>query len=135
MGAAGSVICTELGEPFACTSARRCTLPAAFFGPRRTRQRALELARSEGATRCASSPICAARHQRDRSVAQRNAPQEIAQTCKSESADRSSAVERMLRRLVTFEPELYELAKEARASSATAISRKLVRDSVWKEIR
>lgn len=95
-------------------------------------ERALELARSEStgallelAALCGTTPVAIARHIPTRKKSHKS----------KEPLSQARASSRMLRRLVTFEPELYELAKRAALELGHKNVNKLVRDSVWRTVR
>jgi len=98
--------------------------------------RAIELARSEGsasllelAQLCGSSSSAIARE------LQATAPKKSHKRQVKEATARASASSRMLRRNVTFEPELYELAQEAAREIGHGNFAQLVRDAVWRTVR
>lgn len=98
--------------------------------------RALELARSEGLTTlrelaeaCGTTPSAIAQ-QLGPSLPKKS--HKRAAKAAAHQAAKSSA---MVRRLVTFEPELYELAKEAAREIGHRNVSRLVRDSLWRTIR
>ncbi len=128
-------LCAELGKPLTihvCETLREAC--SVLFVAHQ--QRALELARSEGASTlrelaelCGTTPSAIAPLLNDQrpKKSHKRAVKSATQTASK------SAV--MVRRLVTFEPELYALAKEAAQVIGHRNVSRLVRDSVWRTIR
>lgn len=97
-------------------------------------ERALELARRESnssllelAALCGTTPVAIARLI--------SAPKKSHKRASKDAVTKARSSSRMLRRLVTFEPELYELAKQAATELGHKNVNKLVRDSVWRTVR
>lgn len=130
------LICDELGQELTinvCESLQSaCTVLFALCHC----ARALELARREGVTTlrelaelCGTTPTAIAKLQAE------TLPKKSHKKAAKAAAHQASKSPRMLRRLVTMEPELYELAKEAANQIGHRNFAKLVRDSVWRTVR
>lgn len=125
-------ICDELGlklDVHECATLHEACSTLFVIHP----ERALELARREStssllelAELCGTTAVAIARHVSAPKKSHKSGRQAV-------SKARSSS--RMLRRLVTFEPELYELAKLAATELGHKNVNKLVRDSVWRTVR
>ncbi len=96
--------------------------------------RAIALARSEGAASllelarlCGTTPSSVSQHL--------ELPKKSHKRQLQSETKRASSNSRMLRRLVTFEPELYALAKEAAREIGHNNFAQLVRDSLWRTVR
>lgn len=126
-------LCSELGkrlEIHVCASLQEACSTLFALHP----VRALELAKSEGAGTllelaeiCGTTPSGVAQHLQ---LPKKSHKRQIKDAT---SAARSSS--RMLRRLVTFEPELYALAQAAAREMGHGNFARLVRDSVWRTVR
>lgn len=97
-------------------------------------ERALALAKSEGtssllelAELCGTTPTSLARLA--------PAPKKSHKRAAKDATSQARSSSRMLRRIVTFEPELYELAKEAARDMGHGNFAKLVRDAVWRAVK
>lgn len=128
-------LCAELGTPL---EVRVCeTLQAAcstLFALHPVR--AIELAKREGVTSvlelaelCGATPSAIARE------LQHTLPKKSHKRQVKDETSRARASPRMLRRLVTIEPELYALAKEAARELGHKNFARLVRDSLWRTVR
>lgn len=127
------VLCSELGKSFevrTCDTLQDACSTLFALHP----DRAIQLAKSEGAssllelaTLCSTTPSSIAQHLQLPKKSHKR------QVKDSTTAARSSV--HMLRRLVTFEPELYALAQEAAREIGHGNFAQLVRDSVWRTIR
>jgi hypothetical protein len=98
--------------------------------------RALLLARSDGersllqlAAMCGATPAAVARE------LEPLRPKRSHHSNKQSELERARTQARMLRRLVTMEPELYAYAKKAANQIGHGSFPRLVRDSLWKTIR
>jgi hypothetical protein len=129
-------ICQELAIPFdvrVCGSLHDAcsTLWAASHA-----QRALELARSEGATSLLElAQLCSTTASAVAQLLQETRPKKSHKRQVRDQTTELRASSRMLRRLVTLEPELYALAKECAREQGHRNFAKLVRAALWKEIR
>lgn len=127
------VLCAELGLHFeirSCDTLQEACSTLFALHP----SRALELAKSEGAsTLLELAKLCSTTAS---SIARlMPIPKK---SHKREAKDRTTAAvssSRMMRRLVTFEPELYALAQEAAREIGHGNFARLVRDSLWSTIR
>lgn len=128
-------LCAELGKPL---DVRTCETLEDACGVLFVAHplRALELARSEGAVSllelarlCGTTTSAVARQ------LQATAPKKSHKRKIKDATAQACANSRMLRRLVTFEPELYALAKEAAREIGHCNFARLVRDSVWRTVR
>jgi hypothetical protein len=127
------VLCAELGRPLeirVCDSLHEACSTLFTLHP----SRAVELARSEGAASllelaklCGVTPTAISQHVL---VPKKSHKRQIRETTTA-----ASTSPRMLRRLVTFEPELYALAQEAAREIGHGNFARLVRDSVWRTVR
>lgn len=128
-------LCRELGKPFnvhECGTLQEACGTLWALHP----ARALELARTEGprsllelAELCGTTPSAIAAH------LQAAQPKKSHKRQVRDQAAELSATPKMLRRLVTLEPELYALAKAAAAEIGHRSFPRLVRDALWKAIR
>ncbi len=127
--------CAELGKPLAIhvceTLHEACSV--LFI---EHQQRALELARSEGASTlrelaelCSTTPSAIAQ------LLSETRPKKSHKRAVKSATNQAAKSSAMVRRLVTFEPELYALAKEAAQVIGHRNVSRLVRDSVWRTIR
>lgn len=126
-------MCAELDKPLAlhvCETLQEACSTLFALHP----ERALELAKSEGAgsllelaALCGTTPSGIAQQLR--------LPKKSHKRQVKDATARASASSRMLRRLVTFEPELYALAQEAAREIGHGNFARLVRDSLWSTIR
>jgi len=128
-------ICAELGirlDVHVCQSAQEACSTLWALHP----HRAVELAKREGAASVLElAKLCGATASAIASVLQASAPKKSHKRRVKEQTSRLQASPRMLRRLVTLEPELYALAKEATREIGHGNFNRLVRDALWKEIR
>lgn len=125
--------CDELGlklEVHECATLHEACSTLFVLHP----ERALELARREStssllelAELCGTTAVAIARHV--------SSPKKSHKSATKEALAKARSSSRMLRRLVTFEPELYELAKRAATELGHRNVNKFVRDSVWRSVR
>jgi hypothetical protein len=128
-------LCAELGQPLdihVCdTLQEACSVLFITH-----RERALELARSEGASTLRElAELCGTTPSAIAALLNATQPKKSHKRAAKTATNRAAKSSAMVRRLVTFEPELLELAKEAsRVIGHRNVSR-LVRDSLWRTIR
>ena len=132
-GSRRKLLCSELAIPFAirvCETLNDACSTLFALHP----LRALELARSEGAASLLElSRLCGTTPS---SISQYVVlPKKSHKRQLKAETTRASSSSRMLRRLVTFEPELYALAKEAAREIGHNNFAQLVRDSLWRTVR
>jgi hypothetical protein len=129
------VLCDELGaslEIRVCHSPQEACSTLYALHP----MRAIELARREGATTLLElARICGTTTSAIARELQPTQPKKSHKRQVKDATARASASSRMMRRLVTFEPELYALAQEAAREIGHGNFAKLVRDSVWRTVR
>jgi hypothetical protein len=129
------LICGELGIQFDVRIAHALEQACALLWPLHP-ARALELARSEGpramlqlAEMCGATPAAVARE------LAATKPKRSHHATKRLELDQARTSPRMLRRLVTLEPELYALAKRAANELGHRSFPRLVRDCLWRAVR
>lgn len=129
-------LCRELGKPFEVRVCSTLQEACSVLWAQHHSVRALELAKAEGAQSllelarlCGTTPTAVAE------LLQASRPKKSHKRQLREHAVELSATPKMLRRLVTLEPELYALAKVAAAEIGHRSFPRLVRDALWKEIR
>jgi len=129
------VFCAELDKPLAihvCDSLQEAC-SALFISHA---QRALELARSEGASTLRElAELCGTTPSGIAALLNQTQPKKSHKRAAKTAANRAAKSPTMVRKLVIFEPELLELATEAaRVIGHRNVSR-LVRDSLWRTVR
>lgn len=127
-------ICGELGLRFAvdvCTSMKEACSKLWATHP----ARALELARSEGAQRVLElAELCGTTPGAIALVQQATRPKRSQRQQVRDAVNDHARVRRMIRREVTFEPELWELVQQAAKLRKTNLG-VIVREGVWKIVR
>jgi hypothetical protein len=127
--------CAELGKPLTtlvCDTLQDACSVLFVVHP----QRALELARSEGATTLREfALLCGTTSSAIAQLLSETRPKKSHKRAVKSATQAASKSAVMVRRLVTFEPELYALAKEAAQVIGHRNVSRLVRDSVWRTIR
>ena len=131
-------ICTHLGIHFEvreCTTLQEACSILWTLHP----ARALELAAKDGkrsvlelARLCSATPLAVAQEQQANKP--RKSHKRDTRILRDEPYRKLKETRKMLRRIVTFEPELYAYAKEAAAQIGHRNVNQLVRDALWKEV-
>jgi hypothetical protein len=126
-------ICAELAQPLeirVCDTLQEACSTLFPLHP----ERALALAKSDGASSLLElAALCGTTPSSLATLAP--PPKKSHKRTRNEATAKARSSSRMLRRLVTFEPELYELAREAAREIGHGNFAKLVRDSVWRTVR
>lgn len=129
------VLCAELGKPLAihvCETLHEACSVLFVAHP----NRALELARSEGASTLRElAELCGTTPSTIAALLNETQPKKSHKRAAKTATRQAAKSSAMVRKLVIFEPELLELAKEASRILGHRNVSRLVRDSVWRTIR